>query len=401
MNEPITIILSMLLGLVIGAFAAWAMFRVRAAATEARLDEARKGIDAQKETLASAEEKLSDTFKALSLDALKHNTEEFKKFSEQALKAQGELGAKELEGKKDLIDQSIESMTRKLTEMQKKFEGQGMNSMEKMTEVSELIRNHSDITGKLNETTDGLRMTLASSKKRGEWGERMAEDIIRLVGLKEGINYEKQKQIEDSTGRPDYSFFLPGNLRINMDVKFPLENYDQFVNATNDQDRKRHKADLLRSVKTMINEIGTKRDYIDTSRNTVDYAIIFIPNEQVFAFVNEADTTLMDLSLKQKIILCSPFTLYAVLAVVRQSVENFNLEQTASAILQHLGTFYKQWNMYTESFKKLGDKLDLTRKEYDALATTRSNQLERPLKKIDEIRKQKAIDIDETLSLDD
>jgi DNA recombination protein RmuC len=150
----------------------------------------------------------------------------------------------------------------------------------------------------------------------------------------------------------------------------------------------------------MIKQVTT-RDYINPSENTIDYVIIFIPNEQVYSFINESDTTIMDEALKQKVILCSPFTLYAVLAVVRQAVENFNLEKTASEILKLLGEFSKQWNAYKEKFRLMGERLDAAKKEYDNLITTRANMLERPLKKIEDLRGQKAIDLEERLKLDE
>jgi DNA recombination protein RmuC len=401
MSGTIALSLGFLAGLALGALLSWLALKSRAEVAGARLDEARRNAEEQKALLERMKQELSDTFGSLSLDALTRNTEEFKKYAQESLKAQADLGSKDLSGKKELIEQSIESMTRKLLEMQQKVEHIGEGSMRKMSEVSELVRVHSDTAEKLRETTEGLRQTLASAKKRGEWGERMAEDVIRLTGLVEGINYSKQKTLEDSSGRPDYTFYLPNNLKINMDVKFPLDNYLHYLEAETDTERKRFREELIRNVKTMIKDVGTKRDYIDTTQSTVDYAIIFIPNEQVYAFMNEADTTLMDEALRQKIILCSPFTLYAVLAVIRQAVENFNLEQTASAILNHLGDFYKQWNKYKERFKVMGERIDSARKEYDALSTTRSNMLERPLKKIDELRKQKAIEFEEQPDLDE
>jgi len=185
-----------------------------------------------------------------------------------------------------------------------------------------------------------------------------------------------------------------------MDVKFPLENYQNYLDAQTEHDKKRFKEDLLRNTKTMIRQV-TNRAYIDTADNTVDYVLVFIPNEQVYSFINEADPTIMDEALKQKVILCSPFTLYAVLAVIRQAVANFNLERTASEILKLLGEFSKQWGLYKEKFETMGKRLDDTRKEYDSLVTTRSNQLEKPLRKIEDLRKQKAIDFDETLKLDE
>jgi DNA recombination protein RmuC len=128
---------------------------------------------------------------------------------------------------------------------------------------------------------------------------------------------------------------------------------------------------------------------------------VFIPNEQVYSFINEVEPTIMDEALKQKVILCSPFTLYAVLAVIRQAIENFNLERTASEILKLLVEFSKQWSLYKERFKVMGDRLDAARKEYDILTTTRSNMLERPLRKIEELSRQKDINLDAATSGDE
>jgi DNA recombination protein RmuC len=228
----------------------------------------------------------------------------------------------------------------------------------------------------------------------------MAEDIIRLIGMAEGINYIKQKTLDTSSGRPDYTFLLPNNLKINMDVKFPLDNYIHYLNATSEHDRKRYREELLKNTKNMIKQVTT-RDYINPSENTVDYVIIFIPNEQVYSFINETDTTIMDEALRQKVILCSPFTLYAVLAVIRQAIENFNLERTASEILRLLSDFSKQWNLYKDKFRVMGDRLDAAQKEYEALVTTRSNMLEKPLKKIEDLRNQSTLSTNEKIKLDE
>lgn len=370
-------------------------------AAETRVQEAEKSLAEQRELISAMEAKLTDTFKALSLDALSRNAEEFHKLADRAFKEHTELGKKELDSKKALIDKALEAVTKSIFEVQRKVEDVGQGSREKIGELSVQIKQHAEMTGQLSETADRLRRTLASSKKRGEWGERMAEDIIRLVGLIEGINYIKQKSLEGSAGRPDFTFMLPNSLKINMDVKFPLDNYQRYLEAETDEERKRRRDDLLRGTRTMIKDITKNREYINPADNTVDYVIVFIPNEQVYGFINEADPTLMDEALKQKVILCSPFTLYAVLAVIRQAVENFNLEKTTSEILGYLGDFYKQWNLYKERFKVMGDRLDAAQKEYDNLLSTRSNMLERPLRKIEDVRQQRAIGIEDKVELDE
>lgn len=359
----------------------------------ARLDESQKSLVEQKRLIDEMGEKLSSTFDALSLKALSKNSEEFLKIAEERLKTQTQQNSRELQGKKELIDQNIEAISKTLADVHKKIEEVGKSSGEKITEVATVIKQHQDATIQLKSTTEHLANALASSKKRGEWGERMAEDIIRLIGMSEGINYIKQKTLESSSGRPDYTFLLPNNLKMNMDVKFPLDNYLNYVNAESDFDRKRFRDDLIRNTKAMIKQV-TGRDYINPADNTVDYVIIFIPNEQIYAFINEADPAIMDEALKQKVILCSPITLYAVLAVIRQAVDNFNLERTAFQILNLLGDFEKQWGLYKEKMRSMGDKLDAARKEYDSLVSTRTNQLERPLRKMDELRENRKIEID-------
>jgi hypothetical protein len=101
--------------------------RQEKAETQARLEESQKSLGEQREAIEKMDAKINETFKSLSLEALSKNTTEFLKLADKTLKSQAEMGSKELEGKKKLIDQNLESMSRKLYEMQKKFEeiGQG------------------------------------------------------------------------------------------------------------------------------------------------------------------------------------------------------------------------------------------------------------------------------------
>jgi DNA recombination protein RmuC len=212
-----------------------------------------------------------------------------------------------------------------------------------------------------------------------------------LAGFIEGINYKKQKALE--SGRPDFTFLLPQNLIVNMDVKFPFDNYQHYLEASEEVERQRFKEQFLRDVKLKIKEVTT-RDYIDPEQHTIDYVILFIPNEQVYAFINQADNAILDEALKNRVILCSPLTLYAILAVIRQAVDNFNLENTAGRMLSLLGAFKKQWGMFIDSMDRMGKRIEDARREFDSLVSTRRKQLERPLRQIEEIRTEKGINIE-------
>lgn len=332
---------------------------------------------------------IKNSFGALSFEALSKNTQEFLKLANETLSIQTQSGEKELEGKKQLIDQTLVMMKEDLVGIQKLVTNLEKDREQKFGELAHHLRNASEETRRLQETASYLQAALASTKVRGQWGERMAEDVLKLAGFVEGINYSKQKALETAGSRPDYTFLLPQNLKVNMDVKFPLNNYLRYLEANGETHQESYKNQFMKDVKQRIKEVTT-RDYINPSDNTVDYVIVFIPNEQVYAFINDNDRTILDEALKQKVILCSPITLYAILAVIRQAVDNFNLEKTAAQIMSLLGAFQKQWESFVSTMEKMGRRIEDAQKEYNALVTTRRNQLERPLRQIEELRVQQA-----------
>ena len=335
--------------------------------------------------------RIRDSFGALSLEALKRNTDEFLKLANETLSKQSNLGEKELEGKKKLIDQSLEGMKSDLRKVEDLMQSLEKDREQKFGQVSSQLKYTAEQTALLQETTQQLRQALSSTRARGQWGERMAEDVLRLSGFIEGVNYLKQKTLETAAGRPDYTFPLPQGRKVNMDVKFPLDNYVRYLEAERDPDRESLKGQFLRDVKLRIKEVTT-RDYINPEESTLDYVLVFIPNEQVYAFINENEPSLLDEALRSKVILCSPFTLYAILAIIRQAMDNFSLEETAGSMLKLMGTFRKQWELFVKSMDKMGKKLEEAQSEFQVLSATRRTQLERPLRQIEELRQQKGLE---------
>jgi DNA recombination protein RmuC len=227
----------------------------------------------------------------------------------------------------------------------------------------------------------------------------MAEDVLRLAGFVEGVNYIKQKVLDMAASRPDYTFRLPQGLKVNMDVKFPLNSYLRYLEADNEAAREAHRTQFLRDVRTRIKEVTT-RDYINPEEKTLDYVLVFIPNEQVYAFINENDPGIMDEALKAKVILCSPFTLFAILAIIRQSLDNFSMEKTAGEILGLVKNFKREWEKFTESMTKMGEKLESARKEFGQMSGARKDKLDKSLQKIEDLRQLKGLGEEPTLDAD-
>jgi DNA recombination protein RmuC len=313
----------------------------------------------------------------------------------ERLDAHARSGAAHLDGRKELIDAELTRMgetLRQVTTTLGRLEAERAEQLGRMTEqLQGVARSHQDLA----RTTGALREALASSQTRGQWGERMVDDVLRAAGFVENVNYRTQVTTRSGT-RPDVTFLLPRDQVVHLDVKFPLDRYLDMVDADSDQERAAHRAAFLRAVRERVKELAG-RGYIDPQDGTIDGVLLFIPNEQIYAFVHEHDPELLEYALARKVVLCSPSTLFAVLAVIREAVDRVALERTSDRILELLDGFRDQWARFTDTMDKVGRGLETTQRAYDALATTRRSQLERQLDRVAELRDQRASEDEPTL----
>ena len=374
-----------LAGLVVGAVVATAVTlwrrRQEAELRQRQIDE----TDRRKaEELSGVIDQLKTAFDALSRDALSRNTDDFLKLAKTRFEQQSVESEKSLEAKKTLIDARLEEMGAKLQTLNNLIHAIEKQRAEAHGTLKGHIEKATQATNRLHETTAQLREALANPQARGQWGERMAEDVLRLAGFVEGINYVKQQQAVEGT-RPDFTFHLPGNRKVNMDVKFPLANYLKMLDSSDDAARQASAARFLKDVRARVKEVTT-RDYIDPAAGTVDYCLVFIPNEQVYGFIHQQDSGLLDEAMRCKVVLCSPMTLYAILAVIRQAMDNFRLEENSKQVLELLAGVQKQWGKYVESMDAMGARLEAAMAKYQELVGVRTRQLDRQLDKIDDLR---------------
>jgi DNA recombination protein RmuC len=371
-----------LLGLIVGLAIGLGVFILMKVNTKKIVDEA----------VEQTQSRMTDTFGNIALEALDKANENFTRTTKETLSGQVREGTTQLEGKKELIDKSLDNMNKELESVKKLMTDLEADRSAKFGELTEAIKNANTQTQKLQSTADQLNQALSNSRVRGQWGERMADDVLHMIGFVEGVNYMKQKMIASSGSIPDFTFLLPKDLKINMDVKFPFDNFLAFLDANTDEERESYKDRFLQDVRTKVKQISS-REYINPEQQTLDFAIMFVPNQHVYEFINESDTKMFEYALKEKVILTSPMTLYSMLVIVRQSTDIFNLQNNINEILKVFGSFNKQWNNFTKSFDAMGKKIEDAHAEFEKLTTTRKRMLESPLKKIEDLRKEKGLPI--------
>lgn len=335
-------------------------------------------------------EQITQTVNSAFGESIKHLTE----VANDKLTTTRQATNEDIENKKHLIDLRITDVSKTLDKVQQALLRYDTDSAVRHTKLTTDISNIGVQTKLLTESTNDLNKVLNSSQARGQWGEKMAEDVLQLAGFLEGINYEKQatsdSQLGDGKIRPDFTFMMPDGLKLNMDVKFPLDNYAKYIEADSNEDKDSLQRAFIRDVSNHISTISNK-EYIDPTGGTMDYVLMFIPNEGVYEFIYRNDGHVIDSALQRKIIICSPLTMFAILGVIRQSIDNFAISKTSGEILEVLGGFQEQWKRYVAQMDTVERQLITFSKSFNNLKSTRANQLEKSLAKIDELREARGI----------
>lgn len=316
-------------------------------------------------------------------------------------KLQGFQGDREviqvdLANKQRSIEQLVEKIQKDLAERQSEIRTLEQDRVKKFGELTATLENHRQLTHQLQVTTQQLATVLSNNQTRGEWGERILEDLLVSNGLMEGVHYLKQQSQTDGL-RPDFTLLLPNNRTVPIDVKFPYAEIQKMAMADSKALKEQHLKQFLSDVKTKIRKVA---QYIQPQENTLDYAIIFVPNEMVFSFMNQQFPEVVDEAMTKRVMIVSPFTFLIVSRTILESYRNFMIEDKLRDIVSVIADFRQEWVKFNEEFRKFGRSIETLKTGYETLTTTRTNQMERKLSKIDEYQSGPLLE-EQTTSLSD
>jgi DNA recombination protein RmuC len=282
----------------------------------------------------------------------------------------------DLENKRKEIERMVKGMDDYLKEAEKE-------RIDSYATLKSSVEESRKITEQLSVNTENLKKVLSDNQVRGQFGERVADDLLKMAGFVRGVDYEFNKQQEGSKTRPDFAVFLPDGTRINVDSKFPYASLQKMSDTDDKGMKEKYMKDFERDVKEKIKQV-TSRDYINPEDKTVDFVILFIPNEMIFSYIYDKMPDLSQEAMESKVILAGPFSFTAILRMIRQSYENFRVQKNIYSIIGHVKAFEKEFDNFSGEFYKIGDRISSLQRQYDTVSSTRFNQLVRKIDKVKE-----------------
>lgn len=315
-------IVGLLIGLVVGAAAAWLLLRTKNAELTAR-------------------------FSVLAAEALHRNNESFL-----------ELASGRLEQKEDAVAQLVQPLKESLAKVSEQTEALERSRRQDYGSLAQYVKNLAETNERVRSETANLATALRSSEVRGAWGQMQLKNAVETAGMLAYCDFEEEVHTtaDGRSLRPDLVVRLPGGRRVVVDAKTPLKALLDSLNAPEKQ-RDAHLADYARHVREHVRSLSAK-NYWQQFEKTPDFVVMFLPGEGFYRAAIEADPSLLEAGGNDRVVLASPMMLIALLRTIA-AVWNEEKVAESARVVNELGReLYERLTVMTDHFITLGKRLD-------------------------------------------
>jgi DNA recombination protein RmuC len=313
-------------------------------------------------------------FSDIALDQFRKLAEQLGAATRQSLAVERRLDAARLATERAELDARLASVVGQLERLGGLVRELERDREAKLAAVERQLEAAAAQARELAAGTRKLAETLGQARLRGQWGERLAEDLLRAAGLVEGVSWRRQQAIGGGR-RPDITFFLPDGSLLHLDVKFPFDNWLKAQDAPTEAERRRLEALFLRDVRAAIGEVAS-RAYVDPAAGTLELALLFVPNEPLAASLWSLEPGLLDEALAKGVVLVSPASLFAVLAVLRRAVEAFRLDAARRELAGEAAALRAARAELETELERLGRRLEEALRAFRTVQLVRQEKLD-------------------------
>jgi len=381
-------IVFLVIGLLIGAIAAWFISSFKFKGETSRVEERSRILEDDKSSLQSElknerdkseklnfeNSKLKSDFENLQekLVEQKAEVEELqqkftKEFENLANKIFDEKTTKFSEQSKTNLAEILNPLKEKIFEFQNKVEETNKESISRTSALREQLQSLKDMNQQMSTDAQNLVKALkGDTKAQGDWGEIQLERILERSGLRKGEEYSIQESFttEEGRKRPDVIVNLPEEKKIIIDSKVSLVSYERFVSAAHDDQRSIHIKAFIDSVKKHIKELSEKNYQSIFDHGSLDFVLMFIPIEPAFSLAIQFGEDLYAQAWEKNIMIVSPMNLFIALRTIAYIWKQENQNKNALEIARQSGALYDKFVGFMEDLKSVGDRMDQAKTSY-------------------------------------
>ena len=293
----------------------------------------------------------------------------------------------------DLLNQSMQGLNQQVTQL---LSDSSKSIAQRLDNTNVVVGDLRQKLGRLEEASkqmldvgkdiSKLQDILQPPKLRGNMGEFFLHDL--LAQILPNRNFELQYRFKG--GQTVDAVIKLAQGMVPVDAKFPLENFRRVLESDTDDDKKSARKAFIRDVKIHIEAISSK--YIRMDENTLDFALMYIPAENVYyeTIIKDdepgTEPALFTYALAKRVIPVSPNTFYAYLQTIFLGLRGMRVEEKSREILENIARVQKEFEKFSEAFRLVGQHLDNSSKKYME-AQKRFGALESKIEQVDGLAK--------------
>lgn len=320
----------------------------------------RKELDLKKNLTQELSRELEQQLKIMTSEVLEEKSKRLLELAQSNFKnesvAQNELLKKR--------DEALQKDFKFLFDQIGKYQSE-LNTFEKernktLGSVESQVKNIIESNRLLNRQTQSLKEALTRPNLRGRWGEIQLKNCIQMAGMSEfcDVNFQQEFKQNEKTIRPDMVIQLPSGKKIIVDAKTPMEFYLKHIDEKDEALREQYLQTHAKHLKNHIRDLSSKRYSEFVGLESLDYVVLFLPNESFLFAAVEAQKDIVEYALNLKILIATPPSFVALLRAIHLGWGEHRINQNAKWIYEYSKELQKRLIKFSEHFSSLENHLE-------------------------------------------